>query len=548
MTPLELFELILEKRGIRDIEAFSRPDYKALGDPFLLPDMEIAVRRISDALHSGEEIAVYGDYDIDGLTATTVLKEALQAFGADIDAFIPDRFVDGYGMSRRGIDVLANKGVTLLITVDTGSLSHEHIDYAKTKGVDVIVTDHHTTSATLPRAIAVINPKRTDSSYPFRELAGVGVAFTLVRGLQQWFAKKHPTAARLEDGQEKWLLDLVSLGTVCDIVPLLDENRTLVYWGLEVMKKTKRPGLKALAESSRVAMDTVSPTDYGFRFGPRLNASGRLVTAADSLALLSSKSLTEAHALASQLEAYNQERRALQDRITEEAEQLAQEYADDSVLVLGKEGWSHGVVGIVAAKLTERLTRPTFVLELEGETAKGSARSFGDFRLDHAIESLRDLVQKGGGHAYAAGVTLPSSRVNDFRTAINSYYAALGLHDQHKYLQPDVDVHLQSLKPINMELMGLLDQLAPFGNQHDPPRFGFMGHVQQWRSVGADGRHAKATIVDEEGTTLDAIGFGLAERMPKSSGPVNIIFQPEINEFRGRKSVQMHLLHVAHIN
>ena len=537
MTAQEIFKQILEQRGITNPDAFMNPKYEDLADPFLMADMDKAVARIEKAKANGETLAVYGDYDIDGMTATTILAEALTRFGFKVETFIPDRFIDGYGMSERGVDELRDKGVTLLMTVDTGSLSHEHVAYAKSHGVDVIVTDHHTVGSTLPDAVAVINPKRPDSKYPYKDNAGVGVAFTLIRALQT-------KLEGLPVGQEKWLLDLVALGTVCDVVPLTGENRILVYFGLIVMSRTNRVGLRALAEASETDISEVDPRVLGWRFGPRLNASGRLTHALQSMNLLSAKDLDEAQQIAKQLDVMNTERRAIQNTIYKEA--IAQaEAMDSAVIVVAGEGWNHGVVGIVASRITEELAKPTFVLEIDGPLTKGSARSFGDFHLAHAIAETKEHLEKGGGHGAAAGVTLQTDKLEDFRNAINKYHAGLKLADQSDHLKQKPDVELESFTGLDDELITLMDSLEPYGTEHEQPVFAVANvKLADWRPVGADQTHAKATLVDSEGVERDAIGFGLAAKMPEVGTVVKPVFTLEHNEWNGRKTIQHKLIDI----
>ena len=538
MTAREIFKKILENRGIDDMESFTNPRYEDLADPFLLADMDKAVDRIEQASKEGETLAVYGDYDIDGMTATTILAEGLGKMGFEVETFIPDRFVDGYGLSERGIDELKAKGVTLLMTVDTGSLSHDHVLYAKNQGVDVIVTDHHTVGKTLPEAIAVINPKRPDSDYPYIHNAGVGVAFTLIRALQT-------RLDGLPKGQEKWLLDLVALGTVCDVVPLTGENRILVYYGLIVMSRTNRVGLQALAQVSEVGMDEVDTGVFGWRFGPRLNASGRLTHAKLSMDLLASKELAQAETLAQELDSMNSERRSLQNRIYLEARKQAEEQMHQSVLVVAGEGWNHGVVGIVAARLTEELVKPTFVLEVEGDTTKGSARSFGDFHLAHAIDASRNHLEKGGGHGAAAGITLKTDKLEDFRQAVNEYHASLGLKNQDEFLRPKPDLILENFRGLDDELIELINQLEPYGTEHEQPIFSVKNVVvSDWRPVGKDKTHAKATLVDADGVKRDSIGFGMAKKMPVAGETITPVFTLEYNEWNGNKTIQHKLIDI----
>lgn len=536
MTAREIFEELLRKRGIKDVDAFANPRYEDLADPFLMPDMRKAVDRICTAIRAGEKIAIYGDYDIDGMTATTILVEALTAFGGDVSNFIPSRFIDGYGMGKRGVDEVKDRGVGLIITVDTGSLSHEHIDYAQSLGVDVIVTDHHTVGDTLPSAVAVINPKRPDSKYPYKDNAGVGVAFTLIRALQT-------ELEGLESGQEKWFLDLVAMGTVCDVVPLTGENRILVYWGIKVAMKTKRHGLRALAQVSDTELDSITPETFGFRFGPRLNASGRLDTAKLSMDLLSAGSIETAMKLALELDEQNVERRRLQKEILVSA--MEQARGDDSkVLVVAGEGWSHGVVGIVASRLVEEFQRPAFVLGINDGIATGSARAYGDYHLAKAIMDSKDTIQKGGGHAVAAGVTLDAGRVDEFRKKINDYFADIDVEEQLKHLGAKADMHLNKFEGLDDELIDLVESMQPFGNSNLQPVFSAPVVIKEWRPVGADQTHAKAIMVDSNGIERDSIGFGIAKSMPSPGSKAVAKFHLEHNEWNGRKTIQHRLLEV----
>jgi len=383
-------------------------------DPFLLPDMQAAVDRIVKAKENGEFIYIYGDYDIDGLTATTILLEAFAKFGLRREAFIPNRFTDGYGLNKEAMRTLKDRGAQLIVTVDCGSLSHAEIELANSLGMDVIVTDHHSVADTMPPAVATINPKRIDHVYPFKDLAGCGVAFKLVQALQT-------KLDGLPDGHEKLLLDLVAFGTVCDVVTLLDENRANVFCGLEVMRQMRRPAFRALAAIADVRPEKINARTLGFMFGPRLNAAGRLETAQHSLDLLTATDPMQALEIAQKLDAMNIKRRADQDKIFKAALAQAEQFKDDPVLVLSGTEWSHGIIGIVAAKILERHFKPTFVLEEMGEEAKGSARSFGDFSAVEAIRFADQWLIKGGGHKLAAGVTMRTENINNFRQAVNDF-------------------------------------------------------------------------------------------------------------------------------
>jgi single-stranded-DNA-specific exonuclease len=355
-----LFSAVLKARGLTmktSREAFLHPGYdEPRHDPYLHPHMNAAVERLALAQKRQEQVVIYGDYDIDGLTATSLLLDAFKSFGITVRAFIPNRFEEGYGLSKKAIEQLAADGAEVIVTVDCGSLSFDEIARANELGVDVVVTDHHTVADEMPAAVAVINPKRPDHSYPFRDLAGVGVAFKLVQALQ----RRMPG---LEEGHEKWLLDLVALGTVCDVVQLVDENRTNVYWGLKVLAKTRRPGLKALMAVSGVQSDKLSARTLGFVLGPRLNAAGRLETAQLSLDLLMSVDNMHALGVAEKLQAMNMERRAEQDRIYQAALGQAEEFADHPVLVLsdglGVNGTEllNGVKEVLPAEVVEATSR-----------------------------------------------------------------------------------------------------------------------------------------------------------------------------------------------
>jgi single-stranded-DNA-specific exonuclease len=608
-----LFEEILAGRGIVGEEArnlFLSPDYSYRHNPFLLPDMDKAVDRLVLAREGQEKITIYGDYDIDGLTASTVLIDSFESFGFEnVDVFIPNRFVEGYGLTIDAIELIAGEGTKLIVTVDCGSLSEKEIVRAGELGVDVIVTDHHNVADVQPPAVAVVNPKRLvqeypeyyeglllkasgenqssadavvssrskstvkslqsaelakaqtsstgqdstvdslglnkaslgDDLYPFLDLAGVGVAFKLVQALQ----------TRLEglpEGQEKWLLDLVALGTVCDIVRLVDENRTNVYWGLKVLAKTRRPGLKALMKVAGVDAENVTARSLGFALGPRMNAAGRLETARYALEMLRAKDDKVASDKATLLDEMNRARRVEQDRIFEEAQVQAEELLDDPVLVVSSPGWSHGIIGIVAAKLLEKYKKPTYVLEEIGKEAKGSARSYGDFSAADAIRSAGDIITKGGGHAMAAGVTLPTQNIPLFRERVNDFYHKQKLTNQQDLLLPQEDVST-TFSYINDELIGLISLLEPFGNGNPQPIFKTNNTtVINQRRIGADGQHVRLDLRDSEDATMQMIAFSAPESFFVEPGTkINVWYQPEINEWNGRRSVEGRLLHLEKV-
>lgn len=558
---MNLFDRILKARDITPEKkaAFLSPDYDAKHDPFLLPDMQVVVDRLVEAHSKQEHITIYGDYDIDGLTATTVLIDAFKSFGfKHVEAFIPNRFTEGYGLTVDAIERIIETGAQLIVTVDCGSLSHKEIIRAKELGVDVIVTDHHNVAPEQPPAVGVVNPKRLlqdypdeyegyvmkgDSKmsgkiYPFLDLPGVGVAFKLVQALQT-------KLDGLEKGQEKWLLDLVALGTVCDVVTLVDENRTHVFWGLKVLSRTRRAGLKALMAVADVRAETVNARSLGFSLGPRMNAAGRLETAQYALDMLIADDPMEALRLARQLDEMNQNRRRDQDVIFKEAILQAETLLDDPVLVVSAPDWNHGIVGIVAAKLLERYRKPAYVLAEHGGDAKGSARSYGDFSAADAIRAADDIITKGGGHKLAAGVTMPAANVDAFRKRVNEYYAAQKLSNQAALLLPRADTDA-ALDEVNEALISFLDTLEPFGSGNPQPILRTENlTVFKVRRMGDSGQHIKVTLKDMSANSIDLIAFNAPDHFFVTEGEkIAAWYAPELNEWQGRRSVEGRLLHL----
>ena len=542
---MTLFERILTARGLTTRaarQAFLQPDYMAVKhDPFLLPDMEKAVARLKQAREQGEKVVIYGDYDIDGLSATALLLDAFGKFGFEgVDAFIPNRFVEGYGMTMGAVDKVRDMGADLIVTVDTGSLCHAEIAYAASLGIDTVVTDHHNVAETPPPSVAAVNPKFSGHTYPFRDLCGAGVAFKLVQALQT-------ELDGLPDGYEKWLLDLVALGTVCDIVTLVDENRANVYWGLEVLKKQQRPGLKALMAVAGIEPGQVNARHLGFGLGPRMNAAGRLETAQHALDMLVARDGLAALEASEKLEELNVKRRGIQDAIFEEACVQAEELADDWVLVVSSSGWNHGVIGIVASKLVEKYKKPVFIIGERGEEATGSARSFGDFSVADAVRAADDIIIKGGGHGAAAGVTLETEKIGDFRQRVNEFYDSLQLTNQERYLLPRADVEIDDFSEIDEELVANLVKMEPFGNGNPEPVLKITrASVLSMRRMGADGQHVKLALRDKNGKVLQMLAFNALEEFFREPGDEVVAwFQPTVNEWQGVRTVEGRLVHVA---
>lgn len=560
---MSLFEDILIARGLTGDarDAFLLPEYEKRHDPFLLPDMTAATERLVLAHQRQERVMIYGDYDIDGLTATTVLLDALHTFGfAHVDAFIPNRFVEGYGLTLEAVEKIYSQGAQLIITVDCGSLSEKEIIRANELGMDVIVTDHHNVAPVQPPAVAVINPKRVlmdhpddfdsrlclklDSSlqgkvYPFLDLPGVGVAFKLVQALQT-------KLDGLPVGQEKWLLDLVALGTVCDVVMLVDENRINVFWGLKVLSKTRRPGLRALMAVAGVVPEKVDARALGFGLGPRMNAAGRLETAQHALDMLRANDSLQALEKAQLLDDMNKMRRTDQDKIYKAALVQAEQFKDDPVLVVSDPSWNHGIIGIVAAKLLEKFQKPTYVLQEIGEEAKGSARSFGDFSAADAIRASDDIIIKGGGHKLAAGVTLATENIPAFRTRVNEFYRTKKLFNQARLLLPKEDVIATHLGAINETLIIDLGKLEPFGNGNPEPVIKLHDlAVVNTRRMGADAQHVKLELQDADRNSMQFLAFNAPGHFFVEPGEmVTVWFQPTVNEWKGTRAIEGRLLHL----
>lgn len=541
MKKANLIHDILAARGVKTKaarEAFLNPDYEtSKHDPFLLPDMRVAVDRLIRARDNHEKVTIYGDYDIDGMVATVILAESLGKFGLDVTTYTPNRFTEGYGLNIEAIKTIGESDTDLIVTVDCGSLSHEEIAFARECGIDTIVTDHHAVAETLPPAIATINPKRADHEYPFRDLAGCGVAFKLVQALQT-------EMKGLPAGQEKWLLDLVALGTVCDVVALLDENRTYVKWGIEVMKKTRRPGLRALIEVAGIKKTTLNARALGFALGPRLNAAGRLETAELALELLQTNDNERALELAYRLDQINKDRRVEQDRIFAEAVEKVSERAADPVIVVSDPSWNEGVIGIVASKLMERFGRPAFVLAEVAEHSKGSGRSFGDFSMAEVIHATSGIVTRGGGHAAAGGLTLATERIDEWRQAVNSHYCGLKLTNQSLYLLPQENILQPNFDGLNLDLVEQIATLEPFGHGNETPVFAVDNvTIVNRRTMGQNNQHVRYIFVDQNGVKLTTIAFSMADEFTTEPGEtVKVWVELALNEWQGRTNVEGRLL------
>lgn len=534
----KLLVRLLKKRRLTP--DFLDPKYSNTTDSFALYDMEKAVNRIKQAIKNQEKIIIYGDYDVDGVTASTVMEETLTLAGVkpeNISIMLPDRFADGYGMSPKLIKKAEKKGITLVITVDCGSGNREIIDELNTLKIDTIVTDHHETPEILPDAVAIINPKRKDHpTEELKNLAGVGVAFKLAQAL----VKQN----LIKNGQEKWLLDLVLLGTICDNMTLTNENRILSYFGLKVLAKTRRLGLKELMRKARVK--NLTSDSIGFQIGPRLNAAGRLESAEISLNLLRTKSPTEAASLANKLEDLNQKRKIEQQSATKEIKTRG---IKEGPLIIETGHWHEGILGIVAGRLLEEYHKPSFVLtELENGIYKGSARSFGDFNLAEALSHVKDTIIKGGGHAGAAGVSVEQKNIYAFREKINNYYNSLKLKNQDQYFKVHADLELEDFSDLTLDFLDDLKSLEPFGAGNEEPIFKLKNvQIENVARMGAEQNHLRLDLKDKNNKHLKLVAFYAPEEWLNLDPTDPMLkIEPLItlteNEWGGVKSVEARLI------
>ena len=535
----KLFERLLEARGLS--KSFLDPKYENLTDPFILPGMKDAVARIKTAIKNGEKILIYGDYDVDGVTASTVMEETLKLAGIpaeNIGIMLPDRFADGYGMSPRLIKRAEKDKVNLVITVDCGSRNHAIIDELNTLKIDTIVTDHHECGDTLPEAIAIINPKRKDfieEKPSLKNLAGVGVAFKLAQALTK--------EGIVPAGQEKWLLDLVLIGTICDNMLLTGENRILGYYGIKVLEKTRRKGLVEILSRARVK--NLTSESIGFQIGPRLNAAGRLKTADLALNLLRANSPVEAATIAEQLEELNQKRKKEQQSAMKKI--IARGVGDEPVIIeTGK--WHEGVLGIIAGRLVEEYKRPAFVLaETENNIYKGSGRSFGDFSLAEALDFTKDAIIGGGGHAGAAGVRVDGKNLYAFREKINEYYRSLHLTNQTDYLKQHADLIITNLKELSLDFLDELKLLEPFGAGNEEPIFRLEDiDIVNATRMGSDRNHLRLDIRDKKGNNLKLVAFFAPEAWLSLSTEDRIspLVKISENNYNGIKSVEARIVDI----
>ncbi len=533
-----LLAQLLYNRHVADVaqaEAFLAGDQRLESDPGLLPDIERAVPRIGHALATGEKIAVYGDFDVDGIAATAAMVQGLSLLAGNVIPYIPHRFNEGYGLNESALQSLAQQGVTLVITVDCGTSGSAEVSYARDLGLDIIVTDHHSVPASLPPALAIINPKRAESRYPCRDLAGTGVAFKLVQALCRELAP----GTNLD-----CLRDLVALGTVADIVPLLGENRYLVKSGLEQLNRVQRPGLVELMLRTGLEPGAISTESIAWVLAPRLNAAGRLNHAMTSYDLLTARDTEQALELAAQLDEQNTRRQALTQQVLESArKQAAALGADLPLIMVGEKDYAAGVVGIVAGRLVDEFYRPALVLELGAETSRGSARSVPEFDIIAALRQCSDLLLRFGGHPAAAGFTLESHNLDELRRRLLELARhALTGTDLRPLLCIDARIRLSSL---NGEVVRLIRQLQPFGYGNPAPVFFTPGvEVINCRTVGREGEHLRLKLRHGH-VVWDSIGFGLGRHLAQMTPLIDIVYNLGTNSWSDRELLELNILDMA---
>ena len=527
----EILAKILVNKNLtkkEDIELFMNPTRKDFHDPFLMPDMEITVDRILKAIDNKEKIIIYGDYDADGITSITVLKSFLEERGLEVSSYIPNRLDEGYGLNKEAIKKIYDEGYRLVITVDCGISGIDEIEYANSLGIETLITDHHEPAEMLPNALAVVDAKRKDNKYPFNQLAGVGVVFKLIQAIS--------IKLNLEEKEYLKYLDIVCIGTISDIVPLVDENRVIAKLGLKLIAQTKNIGLKALLEV--IGFKEIDSTAVSFGVAPRINACGRMGNEQVALDLFLSKDYEEAKKLALKLNEYNIERQTIEKKIFDEAtEKIEKDERDNTCIIVGSEGWHHGIIGIVASKVTEMYFKPSILICFEGNEGKGSGRSIPGFDLHEALMKCGDNLEKFGGHSMAVGVTVKKENLDKFKQELEEYSKN---HDVDKIV-PVVNVDSElSLKNVDIDSVKSLKLLEPFGEANKMPLFLFKNlKINSIRAL-SDGKHLKLTLKDDN-YMINAIGFNMGELSEKYllDDRVDVVGNLDINSFNGNESIQI---------
>ena len=527
-----LLSSIIVNRNIKeDIDVFLNPTRSNFYDPFLMPDMEIAVDRIIKAINNKEKMIIYGDYDVDGITSITVLKSFLEDRGIYVDSYIPNRLEEGYGLNKPAIDGIVKKEYDLMITVDTGISGIEEIEYANSLGLETIVTDHHEVGDELPNAIAVVDAKRKDNQYPCRDLAGVGVVFKLIQAIG--------IKLGLEEKEYLKYLDIVCVGTISDIVPLVDENRVITKLGLMLVAQTKNMGLRSLLISS--GYKNIDSTTISFGIAPRINACGRMGHADEALKLFLSKDIYEVNELTKRLNDYNKMRQDKEKSIYEDAVNQIEKnklYENCAIVVAG-EDWHHGVIGIVSSKITDLYFKPSILLCYEDEVAKGSGRSIPGFDLHDALMKCQNSIERFGGHAMAIGITIKRDKFEEFKKEFEEVARKAKIDEIIPIINIDAKINLSE---INKEMVASLKKLEPFGEGNKMPIFAFKNlKIDSIRAL-SEGKHIKLTL-KEGNSIINAIGFNLGHLVDeyRIGDKIDVVGTLEINSFNGVDSLQINL-------
>jgi single-stranded-DNA-specific exonuclease len=533
---------LLKQRGItskEDVHKFFNPSLKDLHDPFLMPDMDKAINRIEKALGQKERILIYGDYDVDGTTAVALVYKFLRKFTSNLDYYIPDRYDEGYGISEQGIDYAEETGVKLIIALDCGIKAIEKVAYAKSKGIDFIIGDHHMPDDVLPDAVAVVDAKRVDSTYPYEHLSGCGVGFKMAQALAQ--NNKLPFSELTE------LLDLVAVSIASDIVPITGENRILAYYGLKQINSNPSLGLKGIIDLCGLTYKNITISDIVFKIGPRINASGRMMNGKEAVDLLLSNSMEDAREKSTNIDHYNDNRRELDKRITDEANTFIEEHVDitkSKSIVIYDESWHKGVIGIVASRLTEKYLRPAIVLTKSHGLITGSARSVMGFDVYKAIEACKDILENFGGHTYAAGLSLKEENLEEFQRRIEELSTKI-IAPEMMLPQIDIDAELP-FKDINSKFTEELGRMAPFGPENENPIF-VTHNVQDYgtsKLVGKGNVHLKLEMIDQtSAVAMNGIAFrqSAAYDMIKSGKYFDICYTLEENTHNGKTNIQLYV-------
>lgn len=534
-----LIALLLKNRGITDpliAEKFIKKSLDTIRDPFGLDDMDKAAKRIADAIKNKEKVTIYGDYDVDGVTSTAILVRFLKEHGILAEYYIPDRENEGYGINVMAVNKISKTGTKLLITVDCGITSCGEVELAKTMGMDVIITDHHLCKEKIPQAVAVVNPKRENAGYGFRELAGAGVALKLILAVTKELGEK------TSDCFFEYV-ELAAVGTISDVVSLLDENRVIAQKGIISLQNPKNIGLKALIEVAGAAERGINATTVAFMIAPRINAGGRLGSAKTAIELLLCDDYDKALELAEELNSVNSERRIFEQEIYEEALEIIDndpEFDKKKVIVLAKKGWHNGVIGIVSSRITEKFYKPSIILSIDEDgKAKGSGRSIDGFHLFDALNECSDTLINFGGHAMAAGLGLSSDNIEDFSRCINQYANKVISEDM---LYPKIEIDCEiSPNAVTCESVKMIEHLEPFGMDNPRPVFSISkARVREIKKIGSDATHMRL-VIEKDGVILNGVGFRMADYADKKAVGdfVDVAFTMDINTFNNQERVQL---------